>query len=433
MIDRCLDKIKATPYPFQRKGANFMLKHRWVLLGDEQGLGKTLQTIMAIVATGQKAIVICPGMLRSVWLGEVRKFTDLEPIAVHSSKQTNYLSRRWDVLITSYELAEQVVAPELGAEVLVLDECHYIKNMKAVRTKFIHWYAQKKQPQYVFALSGTPIKNGVGEFYSILKLLSYNPQTTNGLRVKEKSAYSFSCKFSYSVTEQIMGRSVTKFEGVRNVSALKRYLTQKYLRRTSESELELPSLIIKEVNLATANIKVEEELEQAYDLWLLDGKMGPHISQAKMGAAMEKVPATAKYVMDILEQGEKVVIFSDHVDPIASFRDIFQDKGYKVGILTGGIPEKERARSIEDFQKGGTGVILATIGAASTGITLTAAKNLIFNDISWVPADIEQAQKRIHRIGQKDLCIIHRMVLGPIDKAITKKIIEKREVLKKVL
>ena len=433
MIDRCLDKIKATPYAFQRKGSNFMLKHRWVLLGDEQGLGKTLQTIIAIVATGQKAIVICPGMLRSVWSAEIRKFTDLEPLVLHSSNQTNYITRKWDVLVTSYELAEHVLRPELGAEVLVLDECHYIKNVKAKRTQFIHNYARGKRPGYVFALSGTPIKNSVGEFYSILKLLSYNPQDTNGLRIREKSAYSFSCKFSYSVTEQIMGRSVTKFEGVRNIPALKKYLTDKYLRRTSEAELDLPSLIIKDVDLATANIKVEYELEAAFDLWLLSGKMGPHISQAKMGAAMEKVPSTAKYAMDILQQGEKVVIFSDHVDPIASLRNIFQDKGYKVGILTGGIPEKERARSIESFQKGDTQIILATIGAASTGITLTAAKNLIFNDISWVPADVEQAQKRIHRIGQKDLCIVHRMILGQIDKNITKKIIEKREVLKRVL
>lgn len=430
-------------YPYQKIGMSFILEHRYVLIGDEMGLGKTVQAIAAMEYVEQ-VLVVCPAMLRVTWEKEVKKFSHCSAQAITGAFKIEKIPK---VLIVSYEGLKNIPY-DLRPDMVVFDECHYLKNAKTARTKTAHGFIWEVKPKYCVGLSGTPIRNNVGEFYSILKLLSYNPVSTNGIPLAEKSQYAFSLKFSQPVTRTIMVKSrrnskstsgkpraveVTEFKGLRNKELLKKYLQKKYIRRTCKGVLDLPEIVSKTVDLATKDSVTSKKLLVEWERWVKEGKKGEHTTQLKVEAAMEKVPHTCKYALNMLEQGESLVIFSDHIAPIDAIHKTLSKEGVKCGTLTGRDAQKSRATMVEDFQAGKIKVLLCSIQAASTGLTLTAARNLIFNDLSWVPGDIEQARKRIHRIGQDKTCFIHYMVMGSIDENIQEKIREKSELLREVL
>ena len=78
-------------------------------------------------------------------------------------------------------------------------------------------------------------------------------------------------------------------------------------------------------------------------------------------------------------------------------------------------------------------VLVCTVLAAGVGLTMTAARVVVFNDIPWVPADIQQAQKRIHRIGQDKPCMVYHVTQGDFDERIQKIVIDKAELIKEIL
>ena len=137
-----------------------------------------------------------------------------------------------------------------------------------------------------------------------------------------------------------------------------------------------------------------------------------------------------KYCNDLLEAGEgPLVVFTDHINPLQILSEGFKKKGYNYGIIQGSTSNKRRATLVHQFQSGHLDVLIGTIGAANTGYNLFAARNLIFNDLSWNPAAILQAEKRIHRIGQKRNCVIHRIIDSDVDKIIVKTLTEKMKTL----
>jgi SWI/SNF-related matrix-associated actin-dependent regulator 1 of chromatin subfamily A len=107
-------------------------------------------------------------------------------------------------------------------------------------------------------------------------------------------------------------------------------------------------------------------------------------------------------------------------------------KDIKSYCITGQVKDILRQDYIASFQNGKAKVLVATIGAASTGFTLTAARHLVFNDLPWVPADIDQARKRIHRVGQARGCVIHYMLGSPVDLYIKDKLLAKRKTLRSI-
>jgi superfamily II DNA or RNA helicase len=105
----------------------------------------------------------------------------------------------------------------------------------------------------------------------------------------------------------------------------------------------------------------------------------------------------------------------------------------KGGLIWGETPMNKRQTMIDNFQRGDLRVLVCTIGAAKTGITLTAANQMIFNDLPWVPADYLQAEKRIHRIGQDQGCVIHIATAPGVDSMIAKTVLSKARDLTAIL
>ncbi len=307
------------------------------------------------------------------------------------------------------------------------------KNIEAKRTQMMHKYIKGNLPAKLTLLSGTPVKNRVDEFYSLLVLLSYCPTNKNGLKIHNKfrTQYAFSKHFSNEKVFNISVRGrrveVRKFEGLKNPEELKSYLRGKYIRRLTSQVITLPELSEKYVEV---NYKFSKDLELGEAFAKFKGKPEGHIMALKRESAISKAPFTADYCKNIFsETGSPVVIFSDHIDPV----QIIAGKLKKAGIITGSTDMAERHRIVEQFQNGKLDYLVATIGAASTGLTLTASSNLVFNDMSYIPADNAQASARIHRIGQKNKCIVHKICGSIIDRHIMTSLSSKQQIIDRVL
>ena len=374
-------------------------------------------------------------MLRYNWQRELAQFApQLKTEIITSSKQKVDALEK-NVSIVSYELASKVITTISDTIAIVLDECQQIKNCKAKRTQAIHKIVFNLKPSYFIALSGTPIKNHAGEFFSILKLCSYNPVETNGLRVVEKNQLEFSRKFCYSERQRIAGgRFIEKYYGVRNVDELKLYLKGKYIRRTSKSVLNLPELIFKSVDLNIKRPKVSDrDLKEAYEQYQRHATAGEHLTQIKADNALQKAIYTISYSLNLIDQDESVVIFTDHINSLKAIVLGLRKKGISTGFIRGGLKDVDKQAAVDRFQERIDKAIVCTYGSASVGFTLTAAKNMVLNDLSWVPADVDQARKRIHRIGQKSMCVVHTMFAGNIDRQISQAVLQKTNTLRAIL
>ena len=216
-------------YPFQKDGVKFHLKSRYSINACEMGLGKTIQAIKTIEAADTYYnMVVCPAYLRNNWKREIKKHGD--PLRFYH--------------ILSYDEFRKLPPkyPHIS-DTVIFDEAHYLKNMEAQRTKAAHKYVKDWLPEYLVLLSGTPIKNRVTEYYSLLKLCSYCPHDTNGERIT-KSFHHFASALTYKEKYLLpSGAMVTKFGGLKNKSLLLKYLKGKYFRRVASKELNLPDVI----------------------------------------------------------------------------------------------------------------------------------------------------------------------------------------------
>ena len=127
------------------------------------------------------------------------------------------------------------------------------------------------------------------------------------------------------------------------------------------------------------------------------------------------------------------MVFSDHVSPVDDLVNGLLRLKINSAAITGLVLHSLRDTHVKDFQAVKIKVLVCSIKAASVGLTLTAARNVVFNDLSWVPADLEQARKRIHRIGQEHPCMVHYISMGDIDRGIQERIIEKSRLIKEIV
>lgn len=384
------------------------------------GLGKSLVAIEAMARIKGKAVVVCPAFLKINWANEIVKFSKLRPIVLQSD--TNFSD--FDVAIVSYTSLHKFKNLFKDIKIVVSDECHMLKNLQAKRTQIFHNLLLENKPSYFIGLTGTAIKNRVSEFYSLLLLCSYCPTPTNGKRINDRfrNYYAFCDYFTHRTEFKIHGRKVVKYEGHRNVDELKLYLKGKYLRRRASQVLDLPPIIRKDIVLNETHVDLE--LKEAFEN---GGKVA--FATAKVNSAKIKVKHTVKYAKDLHDEGNgPIVIFSAHVEPAEEIA-----ASLKCTAITGKTSMEVRSQLVDKFQKGELPYLVATIGALSVGVTLTKSNNLIFNDVSFVPGDNAQAEKRIHRIGTTGTCIIHRMVYGKIDYHILKELDKKIRTLVKVL
>jgi SNF2 family DNA or RNA helicase len=426
--------LNVTPHAFQERGIEYALAHPYCIIGDEMGLGKSLQALsVALAAKVDKTLVVCPAYLRENWAAEIDKllsvWIDFEIISSGDDLDKVVLSDGvTDIIMISYHFVPQSEKLFEWATLVVADEAQNLKELSTSWTIMFHKFIYEQLPERLILLTGTPLKNNVPEWYSLLLLMGYHEGGSNGENVKDyfKTQEQFARYFSYVQYVAIPGgRVVEKYSGIKNRGRLKKLLQGKYIRRLAKDELDLPRLIRKDV---VVDYRDDKDLLKAWR---------GHITQedktntrAKVKSANVTAPFTAKYCRSLSEEreGRPILIFSDHIESADKIAKTLKTQAY-----TSKTPPAVKKDLLRDFKAGLSPYLVATIMSLNTGQTLTSAADVVFNDPNWVPSEMDQAIARIYRIGQKNVSRFHLIIGSKQSKYIYDQLEEKRNTIKKAI
>lgn len=402
--------------PFQKEGVEFLSRHHYAILADPMGKGKSAQALQTAIETDNLDIlIICPTYLKVNWEMEIKKHFQF---AFNSIK------------IVPYSQLKTRGKDLRGAKFVICDESHYLKTPSSQRTLYFYNFLKAVGPERVLFLTGTPIKNRVIEFYMLLYFCGLNPQNTSGLKIQNyfKSYEEFGSYFSWEIHNEFNGIPVTTYRGLKNADKLKMFLEMKYLRRDGPIEglPELRRIFKYSDNPKNSKALMEAFLEYQNNKPDLDG----HIMRAKATNAYCNVKFTLNLADEIIEEsGGQVIIFTDHVASSIDLQQRLSTRGLKNRIINGQTPMNDRAGIIKDFEDKKFSVLVMTIGTGSLGLNLQFCNTIIFSDFPWVPGDLAQAEKRIHRIGQTKECTVYYVFNSEMDAMIYQQITDKNKVI----
>jgi len=396
-------KFNASLLPYQEEGVNFIHKSKRCLIGDEPGLGKTIQALKACFDKGYRTLIICPAYLRTNWIDEIGRFCP-----------------SLDYVVCSYS---QNTPFPTGFDALILDESAYIKGYKSQRTLKVHKYVSLYAPKYVILLNGSPIKNRVEDLYSQLTLISYD------ILDDYPSIWTWLNKFSNRKVKKYGSQQYIVYEGHKNTPELKALLSKYMIRRKADTVLDLPPINQRKV---IVSYREESALKEEWEEYV--GTGNAKTSTAKKESAIKKSLYTGRFVYDLVASNNfPIVVYSCHPEAVEKIANYLQGRGLRVREITGSTKMALRSEIVKELQNGDIEVVVASLLAFNTGWTGTKSNTMVFNDISWVPEDNLQAAKRIHRIGQDRPVFYHFIVGSKVDESILDANLQKKSIIQAVL
>ena len=458
------NNYKSPLFPYQEEGVNFLIDHDGGFLLDEQGLGKTIQTITALSKyyshhVISKILIVCPAIMRATWEQEIEDWFHvdysfypalLKDIKVQVvTKKTEDVSPDTTICICSYEYVtarynkKSLLTENFDA--VVLDESHKIKNPASQRTKACLQLLLHDQTKVRILLTGTPVTKGVDDLYTQLRPF-YSPADT--VKLLGKSIWAFREKYMYK-KQSLFG---TEYYGCKRPDELKTVLSDISLRRKKADVLkELPKLVHEKVYLDIPKTLADESL--LYVDTAIRAVMGEswkgvdkdevdHIAKMRKNLGVAKLRGTVEYIKFLLDKEDsryeankkKLVVFAYHNDVIKA---LTQTLNFNVNVRTeyiiGETPADKRQELIKKFQSDDDDapqILVLNILAGGVGITLTKAHTEVFAELDWTPANIAQAEARCHRIGQtEDVNVVFLLAKDSLDSHIFKVIERKMQVL----
>lgn len=410
------------------------------ILADDMGLGKTLQVITLLQAvydeqkkkqqgeklTAQKkksslAFIVTPASLVYNWKNELEHFApDLFVVMITGSAQERALKIKEaapeQILITSYDLLKRDLAEYKKKEfqIQVIDEAQYIKNASAQAAKAV----KSISAGFKVALTGTPIENRLSELWSIFDYLLPG------------FLYHYP-RFRQEFETPIVGN-----ENQEAMSRLKRMIQPFVLRRLKQDVLtDLPDKLEKvvyanlegeqkklyqahvgrlklflenqsEAELKTAKIYVLSELTKLRQLCC-----NPSLLYEDYKADSAKLELCMETIKTAAEGGHKVLVFSQFTSNFELLEKRLEEEQISWYRLTGATKKEERIALVEQFNRNQVLVFLISLKAGGTGLNLTAADIVIHFDPWWNLAVQNQATDRAHRIGQKNIVTVYKLIM----------------------
>lgn len=465
-------------YTYQKEGVRYLYKNKGGFLLDEQGLGKTVQTIVAlrllsINATKtiksdrqskiDKVLIICPVCMKYTWQKELSVWWEGATVQLLESKTS--INPEADVYICSYEYVARNNSTYITTSsnhllkkldlhgnrfAVVCDESHKIKTPKASRSRAVMYLVKAAEVKVL--LTGTPITRQIDDLYNQIRV--FVPDEDVGKEIG-RNIWGFRTRYM-KCRESAFGK---EWYGVKHAEALKALLKKYALRRTKASvKLQLPSLVYNNVYVEVSKAIVKESLKYVDQIlkFILDGERiaspeeADHIAKMRRTLGLAKVKPTVQYILELLEiptktnktvyglQGNKtkLVVFANHIDVIEAISASLNFKHIRTKSITGETPIKLRDEYITDFQNKDSDlqVLVLNTVVGGVGITLTAAHDEVFAELDWTPANIEQAAARCHRIGQcNDVNATFIIAKDSLDEHILRAIKTKSKNIKTVL
>lgn len=437
-------------YGYQRTGAEWLARTPRALLADDPGLGKTATAITAAtIAQAHRLLVVCPTCVLWNWKREVDKWAPFRRVQVVDKGSVELDEAADTVVVTHGLLLNASVRRQLLRErwdAVVLDESHFFRTPAAKRAQHFYGVGPRgasglggvvDRAERVWCLSATPMPNNASELWTMAAGLGKTASSFVGFRERY-------CRLGYSP----YGDRV-KVVGNRNVDELREALKPWVMRRRKADVLrELPAMRFEVVPLRASTMPT--------DIALLEGELDAELvarlqdvddveaafeelGNSKSFAAYRRLCGLAKAeaVADLLELElesgtRQVVVMAHHTDVV----DALEARLNRFGVsrVTGATPASARRREVDRFQDGRTRVFVGNIVAAGTGITLTAAHELVFAEMSYVPGENVQAADRIHRIGQAESCRVRFVSLdGTLDESLVGVLARKTQMIREVL
>lgn len=445
--------LRVEPYEYQREGICFGLEHKRIIIGDEPGLGKTLQSIGIVdTANAYPCLVICPSSLKINWQREFEKFTDksalvldnnvrttwgyLLSMGVHQVAIVNYESLRkffvWDIRGgKQFRLKDVVFNPQIQAfKSIIIDESHRVKDPSAQQTIFTKGLSVGKD--WCILLSGTPVVNRPEDLIAQLSIM--NRLSEFGGRAKFIADYCTDPKDKTA-------------EPAVPLSELSRQLYDTCMIRREKAKVlpQLPDktrvdLYIeisndKEYNLAAEDLAAYlQEYTECTD-WEIRRKMRMEALVKFMTlrslATKGKIAQAVDFIRTFLDSGKKLIVFCSLHEIVDELQKVFP----RAVTVTGRDSAVNKQASVDAFQNNpNVQLIICSIKAAGVGLTLTAASDVAFIELAWTYTDCCQCEDRAHRIGQKDNVTCYYLLgRGTIDHTIYRLIHRKKSIANEIM
>ncbi|OMJ91158.1 hypothetical protein SteCoe_6326 [Stentor coeruleus] len=436
----------AKMYAFQIEGVNFALAHFGrALIGDEMGVGKTIQAIAAAYAYVDEwpVLVICPASIKLNWRDEFLKWVPgLEKKDFYVVKSKKTMKNSAKVWIASYNMAMLLDALLCSKvlNVVIADECHYLKNYNAKRTKNILPILQRARR--VLLLSGTPVMSRPAELYT--QLSAIRPDVFFNFKVFADRYCDPKVLFTH-----------TDYSGSSNIKELHTLISNTVMIRRLKADVmsELPEKVRQKIEIPVVadycrsirklyfEVKKKKEFFKdvavsdvgANDVEIAAKKMETDMfmSKAFMLTSKAKMKGVAEYVSYLIQSECKFIIFAHHLDMLDAIQEQVIKENVKFIRIDGSTSSEGRYRGVQAFQNNKDCLVaVLSILAAGQGLTLTAASTVVIAEMAWCPGVMIQAEDRAHRIGQVKSVNIHYL-FGPstLDEYIWPKIQEKLNIV----
>jgi len=472
--------LNGTLRPFQNTGVSLIdhykkLNGRGALLADDQGLGKTIESIawLQLHPEIRPVIVICPNCVKLNWKRECKKWMTPSPNVQILSTQTPE-EITGDIVVINYNIVYhwRKQLKQMNAAVVIVDECQNIKNNSAKQTFHTKKIANKSKN--IVLISGTPIENRTSEIYNAWMLL--DPKNcpdwlTFGRTYCDGKHNGFSWDFSgASNSKELHSRLVSTIMIRRLKQDVLPELPNKsytfvpleidnekeyrfaennfieFIRKSTgakfdedqhaiENIIESIESFTKKYNInieptlaieAARNKHIEDKVERVSAAEILT-----QMNVLKQLAVQGKMKQVFEWIDNFLESNDKLVVFAHHKFIIDQLMQRYSKIARKID---GSVKSEKRQENISKFQKSKDVKLMVISSAGGVGITLTAAYNIVVIEFPWTPGKLDQVIDRIHRITQKFAVIVYYMMsINTIEERIGKLLDEKRKTISTVI
>ena len=425
------------PYPFQvevlREVHEFGGRS---LISCEMGLGKTPISLWYVQRNQDcclPVVVVCPASIKYMWEHEIRRVLGWRASVLEGQTPSNPTRGRHRSVVGNYDILRFWVGwrKKMKPRCVIIDESQYVQNSLAKRTKAVQTLC--RSIPHVLALSGTPLMNRPMEMYTTLHLL--RPDVF-------KSRWSFGQEFCAPKWTP-WG---IKYDGASNTKKLHDVCMESCMSRRRKADV-LKDLPEKTRQVVPMKLKRPEEYQRASDdflNWLREqDPAAAHRAKGAMAltriggllrlAARLKLRSVVDWVNNfMIESNEKLLLFAVHRKMIGALQRRCNAKSL---VIDGSVTGRSRKMVVDRFQRDDdVRLLIGNIKAAGVGITLTAASNVAFAELTFRPGDHIQAEDRCHRIGQHDPVWVHYLVAkGTIEVKLCEVIQTKQKVLSAVL
>lgn len=468
----------------QKEGVQFLLANKKCILADSQGCGKTTTAIAAsILGNFSKILIITTASLKTTWRKEIEIYDNKDNIQVINGSEWNsgkkYTIINYDIIDNFYEIAEEIdyeikELPKADGTVekvkvpitvknkstgkleykmkksrkkddikealkksplfleqfdcVIIDEVHKLSNNKSIRHKTIDDFLKKSKIPYVFMLSGTPVQKDTVKLYNILKLIDHNVVSDYQYYLR---------RYCGAKKRTFRGKEMLIPEGSTHLDELFEKIKNCYIRR----ELKNLGDVVKK-NVYTRYYDLSPKQMAEYDrLWeeyteaqyengdesneeyrqLVEGML------VRQFLAEQMIENTIKLVDEKIEDGEKVVIMTTFDLELEHFKDYYKEKAV---VYNGKMTPKAKDKAFDSFMTNPkVKVFVANLESACVGLSLTAAKTLVFNSFSWVYSTNSQGEDRVFRLSStQDVQIYYQVFSDDISTHMYETVMEKKRV-----